>query len=129
MPLYGTICIFRDSISPYLKRLYFLPVLYRIQYKVALLVFKCINNLAPKYLQDLISLRITNRISLRLDDDFFMLKLPPPTNFSRTEGSFQYNGPRIWNSLPYEIRCIANIEKFKKCLKTYLFDMAFCDVT
>ena len=113
------------SISPYLKRLHFLPVLYRIQFKVALLVFKCINNLAPKYLMDFISLRDPKKMSMRLDNDFFLLKIPVPPNFTRTEGSFHYNGPKIWNSLPYGIRSLADVEKFKKCLKTFYFDKAF----
>ena len=70
------------SISPYLKRLHFLPVLYRIQFKVALLVFKCINNLAPKYLMDFISLRDPKKMSMRLDNDFFLLKILVPPNFT-----------------------------------------------
>ena len=113
------------SISPYLKKLHFLPVLYRIQFKVALLVFKCINNLAPKYLKDLISLRDTKRMSMRLDDDFFILKTLRQPNFSKTDAAFQYNGPRIWNSLPYSIRSIPDIAKFKKCLKTHYYEIAF----
>ena len=32
----------------YLKKLHFLPVRYRIKFKIALLVFKCLNNLAPQ---------------------------------------------------------------------------------
>ena len=116
------------SISPYLKKLHFLPVVYRIQYKIAFLVFKCINNLAPKYLKDFISLRDTKKMGVRLDDDFFLLKIPSPSNFSRTEASFQYNGPKIWNNLPYRIRCLADIDIFKKSLKNYYFDIAFSQV-
>ena len=41
----------------YLKNLHFLPVVQRIQFKVALLVFKCINNMAPTYLIKLITMR------------------------------------------------------------------------
>ena len=114
--------------GPYLKKLHFLPVVYRIKFKVALLVFKCINNLAPKYLKDLISLRDTKNISLRLDNDFFILKIPSPVNFNRTEGAFQYNGPKVWNSLPYVIRSIGDINNFKKCLKTYYFNIAFSEI-
>ena len=46
---------------------------------------------------------------------------PAPANFSRTEGSFQFSGPNIWNDVPYEIRCLTDIEVFKKSLKTYYF--------
>ena len=47
----------QQSMTPYLKKLHFLPVRYRIKYKVALLVFKCLNNLAPKYLATLLTLK------------------------------------------------------------------------
>ena len=62
---------------------------------------------------------------MRLDDDFFILKIPHKPNFSRTEAAFQYNGPIVWNSLPYGIRSIPDIVKFKKCLKTYYYELAF----
>ena len=90
-----------EHITPYLKKLHFLPVRFRIMYKTALLVFKCLNNLAPKYLTQLIDLRNTNSHSLRNDDDFFLLNLPPVPNLKRTNGAFPYYGPFIWNSLPY----------------------------
>ena len=47
----------RKSISPFAKKLHFLPVQYRIWFKIALTVFKCINNLAPEYLKSLVTLR------------------------------------------------------------------------
>ena len=44
----------RHHISPLLKDLHWLPVKARIDYKVALLCFKCLNNNAPAYIKDLI---------------------------------------------------------------------------
>ena len=41
------------------------------KYKIFLLVFKCINNLALNYLSELVNLRDTKRHSLRVDNDFF----------------------------------------------------------
>jgi hypothetical protein len=64
---------FREPIMPYLKRLHFLPVKYRIKFKVALLVFKCLNGFAPEYMHELISAREIKRRISRLDKDFFML--------------------------------------------------------
>ena len=40
-------------------KLYWLPVRVRIEYKILLLVFKCLNYMAPKYLENLLS--INNR--------------------------------------------------------------------
>ena len=115
----------RESVLPYLKKLHFLPVRYRIRYKICLLVFKCINNIAPNYLKDLISLRETRRRSSRLDDDFFLLRVPSRPNFSRSEGAFSFIGPKLWNGLPRELRSLSSVDVFKKSLKCHFFNIAF----
>ena len=90
--------------------------MYRIKFiKIALLVFKCVNNLAPEYLKELIKFRQIKRRSSRLDDDFFMLKIPPKCNFSRSEAAFSHSGPKIWNELPYRLRSLSSINEFKSC--------------
>jgi len=114
-----------QSVSPYLKELHFLPVRFRIKYKIVLLVFKCMNNLAPSYLANLIHLRDTKRQSLRMDNDFYRLKVPPPPHYMRTSGAFSCIAPRLWNELPYSLRCISNIDDFKRDLKTHYFNIAF----
>ena len=118
----------RQSISPLLKELHFLPVRYRIDYKIALLTFKCLNNMAPRYLSSLIGLRKPNRRASRLDDDYYMLIRPAAPNYKRTEGAFSHAAPRIWNSLPFRIRCINELDYFKKHLKAYYFDIAFKNI-
>ena len=118
----------RVPITPYLKKLHFLPVRFRIKFKLSLLVFKCINDLAPSYLKDLIFLRETKRRSSRLDDDFFLLKVPPCPNFTKSQGAFSYIAPKTWNEIPYHIRSMSNIHDFKKALKTFYFNIAFEDV-
>ena len=118
----------RTPISPYLKKLHFLPVRYRIKFKVALLVFKCVNNLAPIYLSSLLKLRNPKRRSVRLDDDYFLLNIPAMPHFKRTEGAFSISGPKIWNDLPYAIRCLSDLILFKKALKTFYFDLVYNDI-
>ena len=115
----------RQPVSPLLKKLHFLPVRYRIDYKIALLTFKCLNNLAPQYLASLITVREPNRRASRLDDDYYVLNRPEKPNFKRTEGAFCHAAPRIWNNLPYRLRCLTEIDMFKKGLKTHLFNIAF----
>ena len=117
----------RTHITPYLKKLHFLPVAFRIKYKVVLLVFKCLNNIAPSYLCNMIELRDIRRRSVRRDDDYTILKTPKPPNFTRTYAAFSYHGPSVWNELPYKIRCLSDIEQFKRDLKTYYFGLAFGD--
>ena len=81
--------------------------------------------MAPEYLKDLISLREAKRINMRMYNDFYLLKSPKPPRLSRTEAAFMYIGPKLWNELPNFIRCMTELEIFKKSLKTYYFEIAF----
>ena len=44
----------REHITQIFKSLHWLPVCFRIDFKVLLLVFKCLNGLGPSYLSDLL---------------------------------------------------------------------------
>ena len=114
-----------DSVKPYLKEAHFLPVKQRIDFKIALLTFKCINNIAPDYLKKCIKLKEQPTKLLRNDEDYFLLNVPPIPNYKRTDRSFSYASPSVWNSLPYHLRTCSNISLFKKQLKTFLFEQAF----
>ena len=114
-----------EHMSPYMKKLHFLPVKQRIDYKICLLIFKCLNNIAPRYLSDMVKLRNPKRQSLRLDDDFYRLQVPPKPQLHQTEGAFYFCGPQIWNKLPYELRCLSDLDTFKKRLKTHFFMIAY----
>lgn len=50
-----------DHISSVLASLHWLPVKFRIQFKVLLIVFKCLNGLAPSYLSKLLQPHTTVR--------------------------------------------------------------------
>lgn len=45
----------REHITPILRSLHWLPMLFRVEFKVLLLVYKSINGLAPTYLSDLLT--------------------------------------------------------------------------
>ena len=79
-----------DSVTPYLKQAHFLPIKQRIKYKIALTVFKCINNEAPPYITSCLSMKDEPRKSIRTCNDFFLLKVPSVTNYQRTERGFTY---------------------------------------
>ena len=63
--------------------------------------------------------------SLRNDNDYFLLEVPNVSNYRQTERAFSFAAPILWNKLPYDIRTCSDINKFKKDLKTYYFNMAF----
>ena len=43
-----------DPVIPHLKNLHWLMINERIEYKIAVMMYKCVNNLKPKYLSDLV---------------------------------------------------------------------------
>ena len=51
-----------DNVSPAMKGLHWLKIPARITYKMCLLVYKCQNNLAPRYLSDLLPSRPSSRL-------------------------------------------------------------------
>ena len=126
--IYGNLIKKWDHVTPFLKKAHFLPVKFRISFKIALLVFKCINNIAPTYLQELLHLRDPKSNTLRIDNDYFILQQPPIPSLKMSENAFKYSGPKIWNNIPYEIRSCETIAKFKCKLKTHYFNIVFNDI-
>ena len=112
-----------DHITPALQALHWLPIRKRIEYKIAMLCYKCIHMLAPKYLCDMISI-YTPRRRLRSSLDKYLLNVPKVrTGFG--ERAFSYSGPKIWNDLPYDVRASESLNSFKQKLKTHLFKSAY----
>ena len=116
----------RGSMHDLLSTLHYLPVYYRILFKICLLTFKCIHGLAPKYLQELISIsQPSAHYSMRRNCDRFRLETLDKPRYQKMESAFQYISPTTWNNLPYEIRSITEILKFKVALKTHFYTLAF----
>ena len=113
----------REHITPVLKRLHWLPVRQRIEFKILLLVFKCIQGLAPAYLCELVSYNIADR-TLRSNDQL-QLEIPFTRSAMLYERSFSVAGPRLWNALPQEVRLSTTVCSFKSKLKTQLFKAAY----
>jgi hypothetical protein len=109
------------STTLYLKRAHLLPVNLRIDYKICVLVFKCLNGFAPAYLSCLIKRKVSLQ-SLRIFNDDTLLQLPDVDKRNFKNRCFSKAAPRIWNSLPRSIREIRSLFPFKSSLKTYLFD-------
>ena len=44
----------------------------------------------------------------------------PRTNLQVTANAFNINGPKVWNSIPEEVKCAPSLETFKAKLKVFL---------
>ena len=113
-----------DHITPLLKDLHWLPVSQRINYKMSVFVYKCINDIAPSYLSDALE-RYTPARNLRSSMDRTILVQTKRTYKFIGCRSFYHLGPLVWNKLPRDIREAGSIETFKKKLKHHLFCIAY----
>ena len=113
-------------ITPLLYNLHWLPVTFRIEFKILLLIFKALKGFAPGYITELINIKNEGRYRLRSNSNGILLKC---VNFKtyKTFGdrSFMVAPPILWNNLPLEIRRAPNIDNCKILLKTFLFKKAF----
>ena len=114
------------SSADLLQKLHWLPVKERIDFKVACLIFKCLNETAPLYLCELVSPYIPSR-NLRSQQSGLLCQ--PSVNL-QTYGqrSFHFYAPSLWNSFPQHLRNAAftsSYPVFKSLLKTHLFKTAF----
>ncbi len=114
----------RDHITPILRVLHWLPITYWIKFKIILLTFKALNNLAPPYLTDLLHHHTPSR-NLRSSEGNTLS--PTLRTKHRTWGdrAFSIAAPSLWNSLPKSLRTCTHLPTFKSTLKTHLFKLAF----
>ena len=112
-----------DHITPVLFNLHWLPVNQRIIFKILLITYKALNNLAPSYICDLLTSYTPSR---QLRSSSKRLLVSPSSNL-KTYGarSFSVASPSLWNALPFEIRNAPSVSFFKSRLKTFLFRKAF----
>jgi hypothetical protein len=114
---------FSHDVSTSLCEQHWLPVKSRIAYKILLLTFKAQHNMAPSYIADMIVPYIPGR-QLR-SCNTGLLKVPKVKTSTMGARAFSHCAPRLWNTLPIEIRTEQSIGIFKAHLKTFLFKEAF----
>lgn len=116
-----------DSSTASLKELHWLPIKQRIEYKLAILVFKALNGLAPAYLTELLNYKSYSRVTRasEANKDVATFDIPFCRRKTLYDRSFAVAGPTIWNKLPKDIRKINDLEVLKSKLKTHFFKIAF----
>lgn len=121
----------RDLMTPHLRDLHWLPVPYRIDFKIAVITYRCVNGCAPSYLSNLIRLTTSvshNGRSLRsLSSPSAPYDLVPQSARVKTYGSraFSNYAPTVWNKLPLSVRSSPTLSSFRSSLKCHFFREAF----
>ena len=120
-----TSCKKYDHITPVLRELHWLPVKYRINFKILLLTFKALHGIAPSYISDLIKVKHNTRYSLRSNEGVCLMHPKGRMKKSFRDRSFSMAAPTLWNNLPASLCSMSNISSFKSQLKTHLIRLAF----
>ena len=87
------------------------------EYFTAILMYKCLNDLAPTYLSNKFNFVSDAHPYSTWSTTNNKLALPKP-NSELLKKSFYYNGSRIWNELPSNICNAESLGKFKHLYKT-----------
>lgn len=112
----------KEHITPVLKNLHWLPVSHRVLFKTMVLVYKCLNNQAPNYLQALLQ---PYRRDARLRQAHESTLYVPVSKGHFGKSAFSCAAPSMWNQLPIAVREAKSLQSFKRSLKTYLFRMVY----
>ena len=92
-------------------------------------MYKARSGEGPKYLKDLLLPYSAHHkgltVQLRSSDDPTLLDTPSTDKITYGDRSFSYAGTYYWNKLPQVIRELDTLPRFKKELKTHLFEKSY----
>ena len=115
----------QGSITECLIELHRLPIRAWIEFKILVLVYKCLWGNVQNYLKNLITLNPVNRQGLRSErkiDRLIVLFTKHETFDAR---SFTVTGPRLWNCISKDIKLSNSVEQFKSTLKIHIYNEYF----
>ena len=107
-----------DHISQGRRSLKWLDVTEKVLFNDLVLVFKCVNGLAPDYLgKYFIKRSAVHNKNTRGCNNFVV----PRCRLSMGQRAFYFRGPKEWNGLPDNIRNTKDIDSFKRRLFNRIF--------
>lgn len=87
-----------DRMTPLLRELHWLPCHLRINFRILMYVFKCINNLTPAYLMDLLTIYKPRRTLCSSADQSILAIHTARKKVG--EQAVSHLGSKLWNQLP-----------------------------
>jgi hypothetical protein len=116
----------RESVTSLLIQLHWLPVKYRIKYKIATLAYQKFAHTLPEDLSVLLKVE-KKPVNTRLSKQKRLDPIADPRTKIYGNRMFGVLAPEIWNSLPSHVREADSMTGFKSRLKTVLFRSAYKD--
>jgi len=113
----------QSHITPILKDLHWLPVKYRVQFKILMHTYKALHEEAPRYISDTLAVYQPRRTLRSMGS--VTLVVPKVRTSSYGERTFQCSAAKLWNVLQTHIRESKTLNIFKMLLKTHLFSSHF----
>jgi len=114
-----------EHVTSILRDLHWLQSPECIDFKLAVLTYRCLHGLAPRHLSDYIqSVAVSNcrRLQSSSSSQLVIRRTQLSTGGDRV---FPVAGCRLWNSLPPNVTSASTLTVFRNRLKTYLFPRSF----
>ena len=105
--------------------LHWLPITFRINFKIAMLCFKCIHGHTPNHLKSMVAIKKTSTYNLRSNTSIQLEDHSRRSKKTLGGRAFSNASAKIWNSLPQSLKSQQNFNTFKILLKTHYFREAF----
>jgi len=119
-----------DHITPLLRQLHWLRAPERIQFKLAVLVYKCLHGTAPSYLANELQCSVDLEARRRLRCTSSSSLTVRRTRLSTVgDRAFPVAAARTWNSLPQHVTSAPSMSVFRGRLKAFLFRRSFLSMT
>ena len=109
-------------ITPVLCQLHWLPIKARILFKILIITYKAINNIAPSYINSLVTMY--QPVCRLRSADQLALKVPKSRLKTFGDWAFSVFDPKEWNKLPLNLRSSSSssLAKFKSDLKAHILN-------
>ena len=115
-----------DHVTPLLQELHWLKVPQRIEYKHAVLAYRCLHDMAPSYLADYLHRVADVHSRQRLRSASTPALVVPPTRLITVgDRAFPVFAARVWNGLPLSVTTSPSLPSFRRQLKTVLFARSY----
>jgi len=116
-----------DHVTPSLIQRHWLPVIYRVKFKLCCIIHTIYYGRSPTYLSEAVQSVSASRSRswLRSTSTSLMDYALPRLRTKFGERAFSHAGPATWNTLPDNVRTVADLVKFRRLLKSHYCIIAF----